>query len=217
MFSGIVKGVGRVLEWADLGEDRRLTVGVADVALPEIEPGQSIAVNGACLTAVTCDPRQFTADVSVETLSKTTLGALKVGDAVNLESALRIGDSVDGHLVSGHVDGVGSVESMKESARSIVLRIRVDQALAPYLARKGSVAVDGVSLTVNDVEDATFEVNIIPHTREMTVIAGYRPGTAVNIEVDIIARYLERLARFGGASAGINLELLKSHGYTSQE
>lgn len=217
MFSGIVKGVGRVLEQADLGEDRRLTVGLGDVALPSIRPGDSVAVNGACLTAVAADADRFTADVSVETLSKTTLGELKVGDGVNLEAALRMGDSLDGHLVTGHVDGLGRVESLVEAARSIVLRIRTEEALAPYIARKGSVTVDGVSLTVNDVENATFQVNIIPHTRENTVIAGYRPGTAVNIEVDIIARYVERLARCGDGAAGIDLELLKSHGYTSQE
>ena len=217
MFSGIVKGVGRVLEQAERGEDRRLTIGLGEVVLPEIQPGDSVAVNGVCLTAVDCDAERFSADVSVETLSKTTLGKLKVGDGVNLESALRMGDSLDGHLVTGHVDGVGRVESMVESARSIVLRIRTEGALAPYIARKGSVTVDGVSLTVNDVENATFQVNIIPHTRENTVIAAYQPGTAVNIEVDIIARYVERLARCGEAAEGIDLELLKDHGYTSQE
>ena len=169
------------------------------------------------MTAVTCDPRRFTADVSVETLSATTLGDLKVGDAVNLESSLRMGDPLDGHLVTGHVDGVGRVVGVTEEARSIVLRIETDEGLAPYIARKGSVAVDGVSLTVNAAENGTFQVNIVPHTREMTIIAGYRPGTAVNIEVDIIARYLERLARGGSESPGIDLELLKSHGYTSEE
>ena len=217
MFSGIVKGVGRVLEQSDLGDDRRLTIGLEDVVLPEIRPGDSIAVNGVCLTAVACDAKRFSADVSVETLSKTTLGDLQVGDGVNLESALRMGDALDGHLVTGHVDGVGRVERVVESARSSVLRIRTEGALAPFIARKGSVTVDGVSLTVNDVENATFQVNIIPHTREITVIAGYRPGTAVNIEVDIIARYVQRLARCGDEAAGINLEQLKSHGYTSQE
>ena len=128
-----------------------------------------------------------------------------------------MGGSLDGHLVTGHVDGVGRVESLVDSARSVVLRIRTEEALAPYIARKGAVTVDGVSLTVNDVENTNFQVNIIPHTREITVIAGYRPGTAVNIEVDIIARYVERLTRFGYEAAEINLELLKSHGYTSQE
>jgi riboflavin synthase len=193
MFSGIVKGIGRILERADTGGDQRLTIGVKNIALPELHPGNSIAVNGVCLTATVCDSESFMSDVSVETLSTTTLGNLTEGDSVNLENALRLGDSLDGHLMTGHVDGVGRIESVEEAARSIMLRIQVDGMLAPYIARKGSVAVDGVSLTVNAVKNATFQVNIVPHTREMTVIAGYRPGTAVNIEVDIVARYLERL------------------------
>ena len=217
MFSGIVKGVGRVLEAVDLDADRRLTIGLSDVELPELQPGQSIAVSGVCLTAVACGRGRFTADVSPETLSATTLGDLQVGDRVNLESALRLGESVDGHLVTGHVDGVGRVQSLRASARSVVIRIRVDPRLAPFIARKGSVAVDGVSLTVNAVEDAAFEVNVIPHTREITVIAGYRPGSAVNIEVDLIARYLQRLARHAAGSEAIDPEPSKRHGDTSQE
>ena len=216
MFSGIVRGVGKVLEQADRGGDRRLTVGTEGVALPVLELGDSIAVNGACLTAVVCGADRFSADVSTETLSATTLGSLAVGDPVNLEGSLRMGDSLDGHLVTGHVDGVGHVLNVEES-RSVVLRIETDKALAPYIARKGSVAVDGVSLTVNAIRNNTFEVNIIPHTRDITVISGYRSGTAVNIEVDIIARYLEHLARGGDDSSGVNLELLKRHGYTSKE
>ena len=216
MFSGIVKGVGRVLEAVDLDADRRLTIGLADVELPELQPGQSIAVSGVCLTAVACGRGRFAADVSLETLSATTLGDLQVGDGVNLESALRLGESVDGHLVTGHVDGVGRVESLRGSARSVVIRIRVDPRLAPFIARKGSVAVDGVSLTVNAVQDAAFEVNVIPHTREITVIAGYRQGSAVNIEVDLIARYLQRLARHAAGSEAIDPQPLKRHGDTSQ-
>ncbi|MCY3730135.1 MAG: riboflavin synthase [Rhodospirillaceae bacterium] len=217
MFSGIVKGVGRVLEAVDLDADRRLTIGLTDVELPGLQPGQSIAVSGVCLTAVTCGQGRFTADVSLETLSATTLGDLQVGDGVNLESALRLGEPVDGHLVTGHVDGVGRVESLRASARSVVIRIRIDPRLAPFIARKGSVAVDGVSLTVNAVDDAAFEVNVIPHTREITVIAGYRPGSAVNIEVDLIARYLQRLARHAAGSEANDPEPLKRHGDTSQE
>ena len=217
MFSGIVKGVGRILEREDAGGDQRLTIGVKSVALPELHPGDSIAVNGVCLTVTVCDSECFTSDVSVETLSATTLGDLTVGGPVNLENALRLGDSLDGHLMTGHVDGVGQVESVEEVARSIMLRIQVDEVLVPYIAQKGSVAVDGVSLTVNAVKNATFQVNIIPHTGEMTVIAGYKPGTAVNIEVDIVARYLERLVQCGDGASGINLELLERYGYTSHE
>ena len=193
MFSGIVKGTGRVLASVDLGADRRLHIDTRDVDLPSLETGCSIAVNGVCLTAVDCADGQFAADVSRETLSATTLGELSSGDPVNLEGALRLNDTVDGHLVTGHVDGIGRVVGVKPDARSTGLRITVDGALMRYIARKGSVAVDGVSLTVNAVDEDAFEVNIVPHTSEVTVISGYRTGRAVNIEVDIVARYLERL------------------------
>ena len=193
MFSGIVSGVGCVLDSADLGGDRRLTVDTRGVALPSLETGCSIAVNGVCLTAVDCADGRFMADVSLETLSATTLGELSSGDPVNLESSLRLGDSVDGHLVTGHVDGVGRVVSVEPAARSLGVRIAVENELMRYIARKGSVAVDGVSLTVNTVDEDAFEVNIVPHTSDVTVISGYRPGRTVNIEVDVVARYLERL------------------------
>ena len=193
MFSGIVKGTGRVLASVDLGADRRLSIDTRDVDLPSLETGCSIAVNGVCLTAVDCADGQFTADVSRETLSATTLGELSSGDPVNLEGALRLNDTVDGHLVTGHVDGIGRVVGVEPDARSTGLRITVDGSLMRYIARKGSVAVDGVSLTVNAVDEDAFEVNIVPHTSEVTVISGYRIGRAVNIEVDIVARYLERL------------------------
>lgn len=193
MFSGIVRGVGRVLESADLGGDRRLTIDIRGVALPPLETGCSIAVNGVCLTAVDCGEERFAADVSLETLSATTLGELSRGDPVNLESALRLNETVDGHLVTGHVDGIGRVLDAQAAARSTALRIAFDRALMRYIARKGSVAVDGVSLTVNAVHADAFEVNIVPHTNAVTIISGYRPGRAVNIEVDIVARYLERL------------------------
>jgi riboflavin synthase len=174
-----------------------------------------VAVNGACLTVIESKDEYFSADISLETLSKTTLGDWKIGDTVNLESALLLGDSVDGHFVTGHVDGIGHVESLVESGRSIVFGIRIDEALTPFLASKGSIAVDGVSLTVNDIKSRTFHVNIIPHTRDITVIAEYRLGTAVNIEVDIIARYLERRAKHENNPQSININLLKNHGYTS--
>ena len=193
MFSGIVRGTGRVLDSVDLGGDRRLTIDIREVALPPLATGLSVAVNGVCLTAVDCTDERFSADVSLETLSATTLGGLSRGDRVNLESALRLNDTVDGHLVTGHVDGIGRVVEVEPVARSTQVRIAFDEALMRYVARKGSVAVDGVSLTVNAVHRDAFEVNIVPHTSVMTVISGYRPGMAVNIEVDIVSRYLERL------------------------
>lgn len=215
MFSGIVKGTGQVLEYVDLGDDRRLTIGFTGIGLQVLRAGDSVAVNGACLTVIESKDEYFSADISLETLSKTTLGDWKIGDTVNLESALLLGDSVDGHFVTGHVDGIGHVESLVESGRSIVFGIRIDEALTPFLASKGSIAVDGVSLTVNDIKSRTFHVNIIPHTRDITVIAEYRLGTAVNIEVDIIARYLERRAKHENNPQSININLLKNHGYTS--
>lgn len=215
MFSGIVKGTGQVLEYVDVGDDRRLTIGFKGVALPALRPGDSVAVNGACLTVIDSKDECFSADISLETLSRTTLGDWKIGDTVNLESALLLGDSVDGHFVTGHVDGIGRVENLVESGRSIVFGIRIDEELAPFLARKGSIAVDGISLTINDIENLTFNVNIIPHTRDITVIAEYRLGTAVNIEVDIIARYLERRVKHETNPQSINMNLLKNHGYTN--
>ena len=198
MFSGIVRGMGRVLDSADLGGDRRLTIDTREVALRPLATGHSIAVNGVCLTVVDCGDERFSADVSLETLSATTLGELSRGDHVNLESALRLNDTLDGHLVTGHVDGIGRVVSVEPMARSTEIRIALDRAFMRYIARKGSVAVDGVSLTVNVVHDGAFDVNIVPHTSDVTVISDYRPGRAVNIEVDIVARYLERLRSVDG-------------------
>lgn len=198
MFGGIVRGMGRVLDSADLGGDRRLIIDTREVALRPLATGHSIAVNGVCLTVVDCGDERFSADVSLETLSATTLGEMSRGDHVNLESALRLNDTLDGHLVTGHVDGIGRVVSVEPVARSTEIRIALDRAFMRYIARKGSVAVDGVSLTVNAVHEDAFDVNIVPHTNDVTVISDYRPGRAVNIEVDIVARYLERLRSVDG-------------------
>jgi riboflavin synthase len=215
MFAGIVKGKGRVLAELDRGGDREFTIALDGVDLGTIKPGDSIAVNGVCLTATTCGTDRFTADVSAETLAVTTLGRLAAGAEVNLEGSLRLGDPVDGHLVYGHVDGVGQVHAVDEAARSIRLEIEHPAPLGRYIAVKGSVAVDGTSLTVNSVGPDRFTVNVIPHTRELTVISGYRPGTPVNIEVDIIARYLERLGQH--EKTGISHEMLERHGFFSHE
>ncbi len=212
MFSGIVKGCGRILETAERGGDRRLVVGTAGVDLGKVDAGASVAVNGVCLTAL--DPRadSFAADVSGETLARTTLGLLAADDPVNLEGSIRLGQTLDGHLVYGHVDGVGRVAELKADARSVALTIELPRALSRYVAEKGSIAVDGVSLTVNEVSGDRFSVNIIPHTREITVISRYAHGSPVNIEVDMIARYLERLQSAGGD--GISREMLRRHGFT---
>jgi len=212
VFSGLVKGIGRVATRTDLGPDRRFVIELGLAAIPPLAIGGSVAVSGVCLTAVAVTSQTFTADVSAETLSVTTLGALNAGSRVNLEPPLKAGDPLDGHLVTGHVDGVGKVVEIAPVGSSQRLVIGVPTALSRYIAAKGSVAVDGVSLTVNAVRGAEFEVNVIPHTQAVTVIGEYRTGTAVNIEVDLLARYVERLVQTG-AESGLDLATLRKHGY----
>jgi riboflavin synthase len=216
VFSGIVKGVGRIAEQIDLGGDRRLVVATGDAALGSLEIGASIAVNGVCLTATAATAERFTADVSGETLAVTTFARLGPGARVNLEPPLKAGQPLDGHLVTGHIDGVGEVIELAPVGRSLRLGIEVPAPLSRYIAAKGSVAVDGVSLTVNAVHGRRFEVNIIPHTQAVTVIGEYRLGSAVNIEVDMIARYLERLVH-PDVESGIDMQLLKDHGYARND
>ncbi|MGD8349152.1 MAG: riboflavin synthase [Gammaproteobacteria bacterium] len=193
MFTGIVKAVGSISGKQDRDGDMRLVIDCGGLDLAGTRAGDSIAVNGVCLTAVEIDARGFAADVSLETLGKTSLGELDIGSPVNLETALALGDPLGGHLVSGHVDGIGVLLESKPEARSIRYRFEVEPELQHYIAVKGSVTVDGTSLTVNMVDGNRFDVNIVPHTRQNTVFGSYRPGSRVNIEVDIIARYLERL------------------------
>jgi riboflavin synthase len=193
MFTGIVQDVGRILALERLGGDTRLTVGVDRLDLSRAAIGDSIAVAGVCLTAVALEARAFSADVSRETLTITTISDWRVGRRVNLEPALRAGDALGGHLVSGHVDGVAEVQTRLGDARSQRIRMRVPEALARYVARKGSVALDGVSLTVNAVERQEFEVNLVPHTLAETTLGELAVGDRVNLEVDLIARYTERL------------------------
>jgi riboflavin synthase len=193
MFTGIIQDVGTVLALERRAGDVRLRLGVERISLANTEPGDSIAVSGVCLTALDIDASGFAADVSNETLSLTTLGSLAVGSRVNLEPALRAGDPLGGHLVSGHVDGLGEVIAIEGDARSVRMRFKVPSALAKYFARKGSVAIDGVSLTVNEVEGDIFGVNLIPHTQSVTTLGEFTVGRRVNLEVDTIARYVERL------------------------
>jgi riboflavin synthase len=193
MFTGIVQGVGHVRAVEPHGGDVTLWVDTGALSLEDIEIGGSIAVSGACLTVVQLEPRAFAADVSRETLSLTILGEWAPGTRVNLEKALTAGQALGGHYVTGHVDGVGQVVSRHGDARSVRVEFEVPLELARYVARKGSICVDGVSLTVNGVAGRRFDVNLVPHTLEMTVLGDYLSGTRVNLEVDIIARYLERL------------------------
>lgn len=196
MFTGIVQALGSVKNIAQTGGDRRFLIDVAGLDMRGVGEGDSIAVNGVCLTATDVTGQEFAADVSVETLSCTTLGDLQAGSPVNLEKSLTPASALGGHLVSGHVDSVGRILKLEPEARSVRVDVELPLALARYVAPKGSICIDGTSLTVNDVQGNVFSVNIIPHTFEHTLFSTYRAGTGVNIEVDIIARYVERITSF---------------------
>jgi riboflavin synthase len=193
LFTGIVQDVGRVVSREARQGDTRIVIAFDRLDPSGIRVGDSICVQGCCLTAVELRDRTFAADVSRETLSLTTLGDLASGSPVNLEPSLRAGDPLGGHLVSGHVDGVAEIAAMGGDARSTRIEVTVPSALSRYIARKGSVAIDGVSLTVNEVQGATFGINLIPHTQAVTTLGALRVGARVNLEVDQIARYVERL------------------------
>lgn len=193
MFTGIVQTVGSIASIEKKAGDMSLTISTAGLDLDSYELGDSIAVNGVCLTAISYHSGRFTADVSTETLSKTSLGLLKVGSSVNLEKALTLNTALGGHLVSGHIDGLATLIEMQQDARSTRYRFEIAPELQHYIAIKGSVTIDGTSLTVNNVNQNQFDVNIVPHTQQNTIFGCYKVGTKVNIEVDIIARYLERL------------------------
>jgi riboflavin synthase len=193
MFTGIVEAQGRIEAVEEIGGDRRMSIISAGDYLAGLQSGDSVAVSGVCLTAVRLLPRGFTADLSVETLNATTAGRWQVGGAVNLERALTPAKPLGGHLMSGHIDGIGVLVEKHEQARSWRLCFEAPQALARYVARKGSIAIDGVSLTVNEVDKNQFGVNIIPQTWTHTTLGGLAVGGQVNLEVDLIARYLERL------------------------
>jgi riboflavin synthase len=193
MFTGIIQAIGKVEQQQSHGGDLRFGFDCGDLDLVNTRIGDSIAVNGTCLTAVEIIGRSFVADVSRETLQRTSLGQLAPGSPVNLETALTLGSALGGHLVSGHVDGLATLLEMEADARSLRYRFEVEPAIQHYIAVKGSVTLDGCSLTVNGVDANHFDVNIVPHTQQKTVFQYYQAGTRVNIEVDIIARYLERL------------------------
>jgi len=221
MFTGIIQAIGRVARSEPRDGDIRLTVTCGELDLTHTAPGDSIAVNGVCLTAIELHEQEFVADVSVETMNQTSLGQLAAGSPVNLETALTLNTALGGHLVSGHVDGLGSLLEMHADARSIRYRFEVAPAIQHYIAIKGSVTVDGCSLTVNSIDDNRFDVNIVPHTQQKTVFQYYETGCRVNIEVDIIARYLERLlqgkADSDASKHGRLLETLIKSGYVNHE
>lgn len=204
MFTGIISAIGEIASLEPRGGDVRLTINTGNLALGDVHLGDSIACNGACLTAVQLTGHGFVADVSVETLSLTTVGNWKTGSRINLEKAMQASDRFGGHIVSGHVDGIGEVVSLHEDARSWRFSIRAPRGLAKYIAHKGSITVDGTSLTINKVGGAEFELNIVPHTMTHTVMSDYRVGTKVNLEVDLVARYLERLLLGDKAADSLN-------------
>lgn len=193
MFTGIVQTIGRVAQLARKGGDVEMRIDAPGLGLSNVEVGDSICVSGCCLTATRLDATSFVADVSRETLAVTTLSQWQIGQRVNLEKALNAGQALGGHYVTGHVDGLARVVDFEPDARSHRIRFQVTAELSRYIARKGSVCIDGTSLTVNEVEGDVFGVNLIPHTLSATISGDYGVGTQVNIEVDIIARYLERL------------------------
>ncbi|BCX81811.1 riboflavin synthase [Methylomarinovum caldicuralii] len=213
MFTGIIQAVGTIEAVTPRGGDVRLRVATGKLPLDEVGLGDSIAVSGVCLTAVELAERTFAADVSRETLSKTTLGKAWVGSPVNLELAMTPTTRFGGHIVSGHVDGIGEVIAKWDDGRSVRFRIRAPRQLARYIASKGSICVDGISLTVNQVDGADFEVNIVPHTLQETTLGTTTVGDRVNLEVDLIARYLERLLLGDGAGGGLQ-DLLQRSGFT---
>lgn len=218
MFTGIIEAVGQIQSMQPRSGDVRVYVKTGKLDLADVKLGDSIAVNGVCLTAVELPGDGFWADVSQETMRRTAFTRLKTGSQVNLEKALTASTRLGGHMVSGHVDGVGHVLSRDEEARSVRFRIEAPAALARYIAEKGSITVDGTSLTVNAVDGAVFDLNIVPHTIQETVMGEYQPGHPVNLEVDVIARYLERLllgdkAAESGSNSTINLAFLAENGF----
>jgi len=218
MFTGIIQAMGRLRESRPMGEDRRLRIDTDGLDMAAVDIGDSIAVNGCCLTAIEVDGQGFAADVSVESLTRTTLGALSPGDAINLEPALTLATPLGGHLVSGHVDGVGEVVLREPAGRSEHWQFRAPPEIAHYIATKGSIAIEGISLTVNAVQETVFDVNIVPHTAAVTTLGDYQPGQPVNLEVDLVARYLERLlqGRETVGQGGVSEALLKRSGFMGE-
>lgn len=218
MFTGIIQAVGKIAALQTRGGDLRVRVQTGKLDLGDVQLGDSIATSGVCLTVVELPGDGYCVDVSRESLAFTTIGEWRVGDAVNLEKAMLPTTRFGGHIVSGHVDGIGEVIARSEDARSIRFTVRAPNELAKYIAHKGSICVDGVSLTVNAVHGADFELNIIPHTAQETTFAHYAVGSRVNLEVDVIARYLERLllgekAATAGSKKEITAEFLAEHGF----
>jgi len=215
MFTGIIEAVGHIESLKQADESLLLQINTGKLDLSDVHQGNSIAVNGVCLTAVRVLSSGFVADVSRETLAKTSFAILKQGSAVNLEKAMVANGRFGGHMVSGHVDGIGEVTERRNRDRFVEFGIKPPKDLLKYIAAKGSICVDGVSLTVNTIKDSVFSLTIVPHTLQETIIGDYQVGRKVNLEVDLVARYLERLMRIDdGSPEIINKDLLTRSGFT---
>jgi len=220
MFTGIIEGLGTISAIHPSGRGSRISV-ISDFDLTGTRIGDSLAVNGACLTAVSLQASRFTVDVSPETLKRSVLGRIKLGERVNLERALRLSDRLDGHLVSGHIDGMGILRERKTLANAIIITFGVEKSLSRYMIEKGSVAADGTSLTINRCDSSTFEVSIIPQTASLTTIGFKKVGDAVNIEADMIGKYVERFVlnrgpadrKPGSSDGGIDMAMLAKSGF----
>ena len=221
MFTGIIEGLGTIKDIRPSGKGRRIGV-TTDFLLEKTKIGDSIAVNGACLTAVSISGSHFEADLSPETLSISTMGNIQAGQRVNIERALCLSDRLDGHIVSGHIDGIGRIVSREQDSNAIRITISVPETLSRYMIRKGSVAVDGVSLTINKCDHQGFEVSIIPHTAKLTTVGFKKTGEMVNIETDVIGKYVERFVKWGSKEEGtahkaqqssIDMQLLTRTGF----
>jgi riboflavin synthase len=210
MFTGLVEDTGTVVAVAPRGAGKSLAIRTR-IPLDEVRIGDSIAVNGACLTAEHCEGDVFTALAGRETVSRTTLGGLRAGETVHLERALKLGDRLGGHLVQGHVDGVGAVRRSVDAGESWILWVSLPDALSRYVAEKGSLCVDGVSLTVNELAEGAVRLNLVPHTAAATRLVGLKAGALVNLEVDIVAKYVERL--LGGDRRALDVDTLRKWGY----
>lgn len=219
MFTGIIEGLGRISQAMRSNQGMRLTVD-ADFDLVETKIGDSVAVNGACLTVVKLSGRRFQVDVSPETLEKTTFKSARVGERVNLERALKLSDRIDGHLVSGHIDGIGTIKGKENLGNAVIVTVETPPVLSYYMIQKGSVAVDGISLTINNCDDGGFDVSIIPHTAMITTIGFKDTGDKVNIETDLIGKYVERFVskkkpeeKHGQSKSAIDKDFLLKTGF----